>query len=54
MQLDDNPSDTRGARDVLQRHHDRTLVLHFPADLLLDIDTHEDYELAKSRLASGR
>ena len=30
------------------------LVLQFPPDLLLDIDTPEDYELAKSRLASGR
>lgn len=43
-----------GARSVLQRHADRTMVLHFPADLLVDIDTPEDYELAKSRLASGR
>jgi molybdenum cofactor cytidylyltransferase len=43
-----------GARPVLQRHQDRTLVLKFPHDLLLDIDTPEDYELAKSRLASGR
>jgi molybdenum cofactor cytidylyltransferase len=39
-----------GARSVLQRHHARTLVLQFPPDLLLDIDTPEDYELAKSRL----
>jgi molybdenum cofactor cytidylyltransferase len=39
-----------GARSVLQRHHHRTVVLQFPADLLLDIDTPEDYELAKSRL----
>ena len=43
-----------GARSVLQRHRDRTLVLQFPADLLVDIDTPEDYELAKSRLSSGR
>jgi molybdenum cofactor cytidylyltransferase len=43
-----------GARPVLQRHHDRTLVLQFPADLLMDIDTPEDYELVKSRMASGR
>ena len=43
-----------GARSVLQRHRDRTTVLQFPADLLMDIDTPEDYELAKSRLASGR
>ena len=30
------------------------MVLHFPPDLLVDIDTPEDYELAKSRLSSGR
>ena len=39
---------------VLQRHVDRTTVLQFPPDLLVDIDTPEDYELAKSRLSSGR
>jgi molybdenum cofactor cytidylyltransferase len=43
-----------GARSVLLRHQDRALVLHFPADLLMDLDTPEDYELVKSRLASGR
>ncbi len=43
-----------GARSLLQRHRDRTLVLQFPPDLLLDVDTPEDYELVKSRLASGR
>lgn len=43
-----------GARSVLQRHLDRTLVLQFPPDLLVDIDTPEDYELAKTRLSSGR
>jgi molybdenum cofactor cytidylyltransferase len=43
-----------GARPVLQRHTDRALVLQFPPDLLLDIDTPEDYELAKSRFASLR
>jgi molybdenum cofactor cytidylyltransferase len=43
-----------GARSVLERHRDRTLVLHFPPDLLMDLDTPEDYELVKSRLASGR
>jgi molybdenum cofactor cytidylyltransferase len=43
-----------GARSVLQRHIDRTLVLQFPPDLLVDIDTPDDYELAKSRLSSGR
>ena len=43
-----------GARSVLQRHVERTVVLQFPPDLLVDIDTPEDYELAKSRLSSGR
>jgi molybdenum cofactor cytidylyltransferase len=45
---------TQGARSVLQRHVERTLVVQFPADLLVDIDTPEDYELAKRRLSSGR
>ena len=30
-----------GARPVLQRHRDRTIVLQFPPDLLLDVDTPE-------------
>jgi molybdenum cofactor cytidylyltransferase len=42
-----------GARSVLQRHAGHTTVVRFPADLLVDIDTPEDYELAKSRLSSG-
>jgi molybdenum cofactor cytidylyltransferase len=42
-----------GARSVLLRHTDRTTVVRFPAELLVDVDTPEDYELAKSRLASG-
>ncbi len=42
-----------GARSVLQRHAAQTRVVRFPADLLVDIDTPEDYELAKSRLSSG-
>jgi molybdenum cofactor cytidylyltransferase len=41
-----------GARDVLLRHLERTTILRFPADLLVDVDTPEDYELAKSRLAT--
>jgi molybdenum cofactor cytidylyltransferase len=45
---------THGARSVLQQHVERTMVLQFPPDLLVDIDTPEDYELAKSRLTSGR
>ena len=44
----------RGARPVLERHRDQTIVLQFAPELLLDIDTPEDYELAKSRLSSGR
>ena len=43
-----------GARSVLKRHVERTMVLQFPPDLLVDIDTPEDYELAKRRLSSGR
>jgi len=39
-----------GARSLLQRHLDRTLVLQLPPDLLMDMDTPEDYELVKSRL----
>lgn len=44
----------RGARPVLERHRDQTMVLQFSPELLLDIDTPEDYERAKSRLSSGR
>jgi molybdenum cofactor cytidylyltransferase len=43
-----------GARSVLHRHIDRTTILRFPPDLLVDVDTPEDYERAKSRLTSGR
>jgi len=43
-----------GARSVLQRHAEHTMVVRLPADLLVDIDTPEDYELAKSRLSPGR
>ena len=42
-----------GARSVLERHHDRTTVLRFAPELLLDIDTPEDYERARSRLPSA-
>lgn len=42
-----------GARSVLQRHVAQTLVLHFSPDLLVDVDTPADYELARSRLSSG-
>jgi len=40
-----------GARPILKRHAARTHVLHFPPEMLLDVDTPEDYELAKSRLS---
>lgn len=43
-----------GARPVLQRHADRMVVVRFPADLLMDIDTPEDYERAAARWAAGR
>jgi molybdenum cofactor cytidylyltransferase len=43
-----------GARSVLQRHKDRAVVLQFPADLLMDLDTPEDYELVKARVDAGR
>lgn len=43
-----------GARPVLQRHAERTRALHFPPELLLDIDTPEDYERARAVLSSGR
>ncbi|HXW03843.1 MAG TPA: nucleotidyltransferase family protein [Vicinamibacterales bacterium] len=43
-----------GARPVLQRHRDETIVLTLPPDLLLDIDTPEDYERARARLAGDR
>jgi molybdenum cofactor cytidylyltransferase len=43
-----------GARPILQRHADRTHVLHLAPDRLVDIDTPEDYEIARSRVDSGR
>ena len=43
-----------GARDVLLRHAARSAILRFPAELLVDIDTPEDYELAMSRLSPAR
>ena len=43
-----------GARPVLLRHRDRTTVLTFPPDLLVDVDTPDDYEEVKKRLSSGR
>ena len=43
-----------GARDLLKRHAGSMVVLHFPAERLLDIDTPEDYERAKVRVAAAR
>lgn len=43
-----------GARPVLQRHSGAMVVLHFPADRLLDIDTPEDYQRATARVSAGR
>lgn len=43
-----------GARPVLERHRGERLVLQFPAELLQDIDTPEDYERAKRWLSSRR
>src|ERR1700761_6670201 len=40
-----------GARDLLRRHHAHAHVLHLPPDLVMDIDTPEDYESAKVRVA---
>jgi molybdenum cofactor cytidylyltransferase len=42
-----------GARPVLLSHRDKTTILMFPADLLVDVDTPEDYEEVKRRLSSG-
>jgi molybdenum cofactor cytidylyltransferase len=41
-----------GARPVLERHAARARMLDFPADLLMDIDTPDDYRRAQA-LASG-
>lgn len=43
-----------GARPVLQRHADRAVVLQFSPDLLMDVDTPDDYERARTRVSSGR
>lgn len=43
-----------GARPVLQRHKDRTTVVEFPPELLLDIDTPQDYERAKELASRTR
>lgn len=43
-----------GARPVLQRHAGDTVILRFPPELLLDVDTPADYERAKALLDRGR
>ena len=43
-----------GARPVLQRHQDDMHILHFSPELLLDIDTTEDYERAKVLVSDKR
>ena len=43
-----------GARPVLQRHRYRMVRVPLPPDLLLDIDTPEDYERAKARVSEAR
>jgi molybdenum cofactor cytidylyltransferase len=42
-----------GARPVLLRHRDRTMILTFAPDLLVDVDTPEDYEEVNRRWSSG-
>src|SRR5262249_31918331 len=42
-----------GARPVLLSHRDETTILMFPSDLLVDVDTPDDYEDVKRRLSSG-
>ena len=42
-----------GARPVLLSHRDKTTILNFPPDLLVDVDTPEDYEEVKRRLSTG-
>jgi len=43
-----------GARPVLQRHQDDRHILHFSPELLLDIDTPEDYERAQALVSDER
>jgi molybdenum cofactor cytidylyltransferase len=44
----------QGARPVLQRHADSTRILRFAPELLLDVDTPEDYERARALLSCER
>jgi molybdenum cofactor cytidylyltransferase len=43
-----------GARPVLQAHLEDTTILRFAPDLLLDVDTPEDYERAKALFSGTR
>jgi molybdenum cofactor cytidylyltransferase len=43
-----------GARAVLQRHLDDTVIVRLPPDMLLDIDTPEDYERARALVSDDR
>ena len=43
-----------GARPVLAAHAGDTVIVRFPPELLLDVDTPSDYELAKTRLSAER
>jgi molybdenum cofactor cytidylyltransferase len=43
---------TNGARPVLLSHRDKTTILMFPSDLLVDVDTPDDYEEVKRRFSS--
>src|SRR5262249_13128549 len=43
-----------GARSVLERHGEETIVLTFPREMLQDIDTPEDYRRARAVFSAGR
>jgi molybdenum cofactor cytidylyltransferase len=43
-----------GARPVLKAHADETVILQFDPELLLDVDTMDDYERARALLERGR
>jgi len=43
-----------GAKPVLKAHLEDTVVLQFDPELLLDVDTMEDYERARALLERGR
>lgn len=43
-----------GARPVLLRHREATRILRFAPELLLDVDTPEDYKRARTLLSADR